>query len=166
MLTPPGRPTLNCDEPLSKVTLPLRWERVEAVGEEIDERLWFEASCGGRDSLDGRNPHTFIGRMSAWCPHQQVGYNVSLAELAEMSSEARYFVKGFLSGTEPSYPADDEGETKPEDMEAWSAATARFRRTGSWFDRWRTCDESGCVLLPDSSSHRCAEHQDIPPPEQ
>ena len=38
---------------LSKVTRPLRWETVSVVDADkpIDERLWFEASCGGRDFL-------------------------------------------------------------------------------------------------------------------
>ena len=53
---------------IGKLTLPIRWEQLsEAVGaEELDENLWFEAECGGRDILTG-NSHTFTGRISAWC---------------------------------------------------------------------------------------------------
>lgn len=40
---------------LGKVAGPLRWERIpeydDAGPPEIDERLWFEASCGQRDFL-------------------------------------------------------------------------------------------------------------------
>lgn len=56
-------------------------------------------------------------------------------------------------------PLPDMGDTTPEDEAAWRAATRRFRRTGQWFGRWGTGDECGAVLLPDSASHRCAEHQ-------
>lgn len=81
---------------IGKVTVPLRWERVP--GQEgldpIDERLWFEASCGGRDFLLEGGGHTFRGRMPAWCPAKEVSYRVSLAEMGAMSEEARYFVKG------------------------------------------------------------------------
>lgn len=142
---------------LSKVTLPVRWEQADARPEEIDERLWFQASCGSRDYIVG-NGHTFRGRMAAWCPHRRVGYNISLSELTEMSTESQYFVKGYLAGTEPGLPMDIQGDTSPEDERAWRAATARFRRTGSWYGRWGTCEECGCVLLPDSGAVRCSEH--------
>jgi hypothetical protein len=145
---------------VAKVSLPLRWERAPAEEPAVDERLWFEASCGGRDFLLG-NGHTFTGRMLAWCPHKSVGYRVSLGGLRTMSEQARYFVAGFLAGNEPRYPASEAGEageTGEEDVVAWTAATARFRRTGYWYGRWGTCQVCGCVLLPDSSSDRCHEH--------
>jgi hypothetical protein len=75
-----------------------------------------------------------------------------------MSEEARYFVAGFLAGNEPGYPADADGETDEADLAAWRAATARFRRTGSWYGRWGTCQVCGCVLLPDTADDRCHEH--------
>jgi hypothetical protein len=144
---------------VAKVRLPLRWERLPAedTPPPIDERLWFEAPCGGRDFVVG-NGHTFIGRLAAWCPHDQVGYNVTLGAMEAMSDECRYFVAGFLAGSEPGYPTDDEGESDEADLVAWRSATRRFRRTGSWYGRWGTCEVCGCVLLPDTAADRCHEH--------
>lgn len=145
---------------VSKVSLPLRWERLpDEPAPEVDERLWFEASCGGRDFLVG-NGHTFVGRMAAWCPDERVGYNVSLGEMGEMSDAARYWVAGYLAGSEPGYPYDEDADAAAEaaDLAAWEAALRRFRRTGEWYGRWGTCRVCGCVLLPDTAADRCAEH--------
>ncbi|MFC4150098.1 hypothetical protein ACFO0M_27915 [Micromonospora mangrovi] len=141
---------------VAKVSLPLRWERAPLDEPTRDERLWFEAPCG-RDVLVG-NGHTFTGRIAAWCPHEGVSYNVSRADLVVMSEEARYFVAGFLAGSEPGCPMDVDGETDEADVDAWRAALARFRRTGSWYGRWGTCRVCGCVLLPDAVGDRCHEH--------
>ncbi len=143
------------------VSLPVRWEQLperEQSGEP-DPLLWFEASCGGRDLLTG-NGGTFRGRMRAWCPHEQVGYNVSLAEMGQMSQEARYWVAGFLAGNQPGPPPppDPDADTDPDDLTAWKAATSRFRRTGLWHGRWRTCQACGRVLLPDTAADNCQEH--------
>ncbi len=145
---------------LSKVALPLRWEAVPGANADdaVDERLWFEATCGGRDFLLDGGAHTFPGRMFAWCPDKEVSYRVSLAEMGEMSDEARYFVRGYLSAAEPDWPAGDDGDVDPDDLAAWRSATRRFRETGSWYGRWGTCEVCGCVLLPDSAADRCAAH--------
>ncbi|HXS63217.1 MAG TPA: hypothetical protein VN767_10085 [Streptosporangiaceae bacterium] len=144
---------------VAKVSVPLRWEELpdDDVPVVADERLWFEAACGGRDFIVG-NGHTFPGRLAAWCPHQRVGYNVSLGEMGAMPVETRYFVAGFLAGHEPGYPVDEQGDSDEADLTAWRSATRRFRRTGSWFGRWGTCEECGCVLLPDSAASRCERH--------
>ncbi|HET7018063.1 MAG TPA: arginase family protein [Streptosporangiaceae bacterium] len=146
---------------VAKVSVPLRWEEVpdDDVPVPADERLWFEAACGGRDFIVG-NGHTFPGRLAAWCPHDRVGYSVSLAEMGVMPMETRYFVAGFLAGNEPEHPADEQGDSDEADIRAWQSALRRFRRTGSWFGRWGTCEECGCVLLPDSAASRCARHID------
>ncbi|WP_405092098.1 hypothetical protein OG767_03335 [Micromonospora sp. NBC_01392] len=151
---PTGEAAPSCV--VAKVSLPVRWERAPIDEPPIDERLWFEAPCG-RDVLVG-NGHSFTGRMAAWCPHEGVGYNVSRAEMGAMSEEARYFVAGFLAGNEPGYPVDVDGETDEADLSAWRAALARFRRTGSWYGRWGTCQVCGCVLLPDTAGDRCHQH--------
>lgn len=150
---------------VAKVSLPLRWERTPAMeptptGQAVpavDERLWFEAPCGGRDFLMG-NGHTFTGRLTAWCPHDEVGYSVSLGEMGAMPDESRYYVAGFLAGNEPECPTDDEGETDEADLIAWRSATRRFRHTGQWYGRWGTCQVCGCVLLPDTAANHCQEH--------
>jgi hypothetical protein len=148
---------------LAKVSLPLRWEvvpRDDQLDLDIDPRLWFDAPCGGRDFLLAGQGHTFLGRMTAWCPDKAVSYNVSFAEMGSMSDETRYFVLGFLSGNEPGPPEDEDGNIDPADLEAWRSATDRFRRTGAWYGRWGTCSVCGCVLLPDSSADRCHEHRE------
>ncbi len=43
------------------------------------------APCARRNFLVG-NGCTFVGRMASWCPHDGVGYNVSLAETGAMSN--------------------------------------------------------------------------------
>jgi hypothetical protein len=159
---PNGGDTPSCF--VGKLSLPPRWEAIPPEDHpDLDERLWFEAPCGGRDLLLQGQGHTFPGRMSAWCPHESVAYNVSLAEMGNLSDEARYFVLGFLSGNEPAPAMDDEGMTDAADLEAWQSATARFRRTGGWYGRWGTCSVCGCVLLPDSAADRCHEHQEPGP---
>lgn len=146
---------------IATLALPPRWERGpdHDPDAELDEELWFIGSCGKRDLLTG-NPHTFRGRISAWCPAERVGYNVSLDEITEMSTASRYFIKGFLAGNEPEPPEpDDQGNEDPEDLTAWRAAVHRFRSTGNWLGRWRTCDVCGCVLLPGTADGYCHEHQ-------
>jgi len=71
------------------VSLPVRWEQVSEAEQagEPDPLLWSEAPCGG-DLLAG-NGGTYPGRMSAWCLARQVSYGVSLAEMGQMSQQAR-----------------------------------------------------------------------------
>ena len=144
--------------PSERWRCPLRWELAPADPEPIDEQLWFEGSCGGRDFLVDGSGHTFPGRMTAWCPIKDGYYNVSFGEMGAMSTAARYFIRGFLSGNEPDPPEDEDGEMTPDDRVAWLAATSRFRRTGYWHGRWSTCGECGCVLLQDSRADRCEAH--------
>lgn len=150
-----GDPAPSCI--VAKVSLPLRWEQVPIEEPAIDERLWFDATCGGRDFLVG-NGHTFVGRMAAWCPLKRLGYNVSLDEMGTMSEQAGFFVAGFLEGAKPGYPVNTDGDIDEADLVAWRAATDRFRRTGSWYGRWGTCRVCGCVLLPDTAQDLCHEH--------
>jgi hypothetical protein len=90
---------------IGTVSLPVRWEQVPELPQagEPDPLLWFEASCGGRDLLAG-NGGTYPGRMAARCPDRQVSYNVSLAEMGQMSQQTRYYVAGFLAGNQPGPP--------------------------------------------------------------
>lgn len=100
--------------------------------------------------------------MAAWCPTTEVHYCVSVDEMKEMSTATRYCIRGFLAGNEPAPPIDDEGNEDPDDMDAWRSAVRRFRHTGNWFGRWRTCAECGSVLLPDSVAERCHDHTAAP----
>ena len=67
---------------------------------EYDDCLWFyHKGCEGRHYLLG-NPHTHYGRMFAWCPEKNTTFCVSESEMNEMSNESKYWIKGFLSGSE------------------------------------------------------------------
>jgi hypothetical protein len=105
-----------------------------ALPEGVDSKLWFATDKGGeRDYLEGRNPHTFLGRMAFYCPHSQQWGNVSALEIAECSLETYYWVSGYLVGNEPSPPNTvvvfpDEHPRYAD----WKNACAIFRRTGEW----------------------------------
>ncbi len=115
----------NGEEPVvcnvGKVAQPLRWEHLTSIRvpdgspPEADDALWFIGSCGERDFLVG-NRHPFVGRMAAWCPTEQVGYSVSVHEVETMSAESSFFIKGFLVGSEPPVPYDDEGDVDERDL--------------------------------------------------
>jgi hypothetical protein len=149
---------------LQPMRLPPMWEQPTQIGATPaaapahDPELWFIASCGGRDFLLG-NGHAFRGRMSAWCPQASRPYNVSLAEIREMSPAARYWVQGFLHGAEPHPPQDTNADAAAADLLAWQGACGRFRRTGNWFGRWRACQACGRVLWPDAAADQCDSHQ-------
>ncbi|BCM89426.1 hypothetical protein IAD21_01272 [Abditibacteriota bacterium] len=70
--------------------------------------------CSGKHYLL-YNPHTFPGRMGAWCLLKRVHFCVSKSEIEDCSSEARYWIRGFLTGCEPNAPKDEEGDYLPED---------------------------------------------------
>jgi hypothetical protein len=156
-----GPPTCRA----GKVTLPLQWEQIpDPVTKVLDEQLWFEAPCGGRDLLTG-NGNTFPGRMAAWCPDKGVAYSVSLFEMGEMSQPARYFVAGFLAGNQPAAPPmlelpDGDQDIDEADYTAWVSAMRRFRQEGMWHGRWNTCQICGRVLLPDTAANKCQAHTD------
>jgi hypothetical protein len=73
--------------------------QVESLPRDIDERLWIERGCPGRDFLFG-NCHTFAGRMAAYCPPTAKDVCVSIDEIRAMSDEATLWVAGFLAGNE------------------------------------------------------------------
>src|SRR5579885_3193266 len=86
-----------------------RKEREQIEPPDYDEQLWFlQEGCDEKHFLIG-NPHTFPGRMAAWCPKEQRGFCVSKSEMGECSRATRYWVEGFLRGNEPAYPTDEKG---------------------------------------------------------
>ncbi|MBA2679049.1 MAG: hypothetical protein H0U76_11720 [Ktedonobacteraceae bacterium] len=130
---------------------------------QYDEQLWFtQEGCDEKHFLQG-NPHTFHGRMAAWCPREQAGLCVSKSEMLECSLATRYWVQGFLSGNEPAYPVDDDGYLEDDDprIKKWRAAIQLFAKTGLWVDHERVCERCGKELLPSSPAglicERCLE---------
>lgn len=99
---------------------------------DVDPNLWFDTErCGRHYLLDG-NPHTFAGRMFAYCAERGIRTQVSKGEIGDCSEQTRYFVRGFLSGNELPPPVSG-GGTEPAHL-AWREAAAHFRNTGYWLD--------------------------------
>jgi hypothetical protein len=95
---------------------------------EVDPDLEFMSThCGGWHFLVG-NPHTFTGRMAAWCQDQQAEIAVSLSEMTYISLSASFWIRGFLSGSEP--PPSVAGSPSAE--AAWETARREYRSTGEW----------------------------------
>ena len=100
----------------------------EPLPPEVDPDLEFKSThCGGWHFLVG-NPHTFTGRMAAWCQSQQIEITVSLSEMTYISLGASFWIKGFLSGSEPTPPESDSPAAEAE----WEAARREYRSTGEW----------------------------------
>ena len=94
--------------------------------EDVDDRLWIRtAACSSPDYLYG-NPHTFPGRMEAFCPHRSQDFSVSRGEVVEASAEAELWIDGFLRGNEPPPPDDEDLEP------VWRHHVDAFHRTGEW----------------------------------
>jgi hypothetical protein len=105
--------------------------------DDVDAALWIEVhEPSHRDYLVGAC-HTFPGRMRLYCPVDDRGSCVSLAEIRRMSDESRRWVDGFLAGNEPSILdmfgvcAVDLYDDDPR-WPRYYRAVADFRRTGSW----------------------------------
>ncbi|MEU8283955.1 hypothetical protein AB0C01_06405 [Micromonospora sp. NPDC048905] len=99
---------------------------------DVDPHLWFDTEqCGRHYLLDG-NPHTGAGRMDAYCAERGIRTRVSKGEIGDCSEQTRYFVRGFLSGSELAPPESRDGTDAA--YLAWREAAARFRDTGSWVD--------------------------------
>ena len=95
---------------------------------DVDLDLEFMSThCGGWHFLVG-NPHTFTGRMAAWCQDQHTEIAVSLSEMTYISLGANLWIKGFLSGSEPAPPESGNPSAEAE----WEAARREYGSTGEW----------------------------------
>jgi hypothetical protein len=105
------------------------------VPDDLDERLWFEQfGCTSRHFLMNGNP-MILGVMWAFCPVERLVIRVSKSDLGAMSDEARYFVQGFLAGSEPESPVARTGiftAADEEALQAWRNATGSWRTSGVW----------------------------------
>lgn len=103
--------------------------------ERADEDVWIVVrACGEHDLLFG-NPHTYLGRMAAWCPHRRESFAVSKSEILDMSRAAAAWVAGFLAGSEPDSPLNEDGWEVDDDdprFAAWRESTTTYLRTGTW----------------------------------
>jgi hypothetical protein len=111
----------------------------QGAAPELDRTLWFEhLGCSGRHYLIG-NPHTVPGRMLAWCPREERSLFVSRADIGRMSRAARYWVEGFLHGSEPEPPPGPDGppEFGSPGYRRWQLDVAQFHASGAWPTRRR-----------------------------
>ncbi len=124
-----------------------------------DQRLWFlHKGCTGKHYLIG-NPHTFRGRMWAWCPVHRRTVFVSKSEIESCSPEAEYWIQGFLAGNEPPPPLDEHGDPAFDSPEyaRWEAEIRLFHHTGFWHPAERRCRWCGEVLLRSEPEDACAD---------
>lgn len=128
---------------------------------EFDPSLWFTMGdcCPGKHYLL-YNPHTFPGRMGAWCPVKRVQFCVSKSSIEDCSVEASYWIRGFLAGCEPDAPTDEQGDYLPEDnpaYERWREDIKQFPETGLWILGDRECQRCHGQLLPTNPGQLCSE---------
>src|SRR5690606_1325095 len=124
---------------------------------EFDENLWFNhKGCEGKHYLIG-NPHTFRGRIYAWCPRKERSFFVSISEIEQMSEYSKYWINGFLNGNQPEPPTDSNGVVDFESAEykKWTESIELFTRTGYWTDEKRNCEKCGAELLNSELSETC-----------
>jgi hypothetical protein len=123
---------------------------------DIDPDLWFDSVRCGRHYLVEGNPHTFRGRMWAYCVEKEIYTRVSKNEIQRCSREAEYFVRGYLSGNEPDPPLMEDKDLLDENdsrMNRWRQAVELFRETGNWIEAQRSpCSLCGAELLPSEST--------------
>ena len=96
--------------------------------------LWFEhKGCTGKHFILG-NPHTFIGRIYAWCPVKQTAFCVSRTEIGKLSNEAEYWIKGYLTGQQPVPPTNenDEIDYQSKEFKEWEKKVDIYEKTGDW----------------------------------
>ena len=104
-----------------------------------DPQLWFTHGdcCPGRHYLL-HSAHTVPGRMRAWCPTEGVTFSISKPAIGDCSEQARYWIAGFLAGSEPDAPRDEEGDYLPDEdprQRRWQQAIVDYANTGVWNDR-------------------------------
>jgi hypothetical protein len=112
-------------------------DKVMSEVPKYDEKLWFTmgSHCEGKHYLLG-NPHTFVGRMLAWCSQKEVSFFVSKSAIDECSVEAKYWIEGFLKGNEPEPPTNENSDMdfESEDYKNWLEKIEEFRQIGVWKD--------------------------------
>jgi hypothetical protein len=107
----------------------------------FDRALWVELD-GDRGYICG-NAHTHPGRFRVCFPDQDYSTKANVSELTAMSTEARYWLVGFLSGSEPRLyqylglvgPAEIKGfqdyEVTDAELARWQNFCKESRRVGS-----------------------------------
>ena len=100
----------------------------------LNEQLSFlHLGCTGQHFILG-NPHTFPGRMLAWCEHKERSFFFSKREVEQCSTESAAWIDGFLAGNEPEPPSNPGGDVEFESAEykTWLERVEAFRESGAW----------------------------------
>ena len=128
---------------------------------DYDPKLWFTMAphCEGKHYLL-YTPHTFVGRIGAWCPTKGEVFNVSKAEMDSSSEEAKIWLKGYLAGCEPEAPRTELGtplECEAPRHQFWLKSVELFAATGSWYSGDRNGEGCKEPLLPSILGTHCQE---------
>jgi len=103
------------------------------TGDETAQELWVD--LGGQRGFITGSAHTFPGRFHVYVPVAGHSVTCSLSDVSVASDAAHWWLRGFLSGCEPSYleylgrPGEDYLPTDDE-YERWQVFVRRFRETG------------------------------------
>ena len=87
---------------------------------EFDTQLWFtlDGCCADRHYLL-HNPHTFPGRMAAWCPLKKVRFNISKSKSASARTPPATGSRDFSLATSQTRPWTKTAATCPATTLAW-----------------------------------------------
>ena len=120
---------------------------------DFDRTLWVELD-GDRGYICG-NAHTHPGRFHVYFPDWGDVANVSVYELTAMSTEARYWLLGFLTGSEPDLPeylgrwraivSSEDWEYTDEELVRWTNFRKEFRRDG-WYNPLKLRPDRALVI--------------------
>jgi hypothetical protein len=104
---------------------------------EIDPDLWVELVDSDVRWYVCGNPHTNPGHFDVWSPELDTALTVAKSEVAASSDPARWWIEGFLHGSEPSIteylglPPEAEVVDNDPGWEEWRLAMDEYRRTGN-----------------------------------
>lgn len=104
---------------------------------EINTELWVELVDSDVRWYVCGNPHTFPGHFDVWSPDLDIALTVQKAEVTGSSESAKWWIEGFLHGSEPSIneylgvsPEHDVAEDDPA-WDDWREALDDYRRSGT-----------------------------------
>ncbi len=137
----------------------------------LDKDLWveFDGDCPGKHYLRV-NPHTFAGRITAWCPRKRTQFNISAGDIIRASHGTICWVKGYLEGSTPDPPPEPidtrNGTDEPwpayqawlKAYDHWRKSARQFARSGYWNHANRACEKCGEQLLhsrPELTCENC-----------
>jgi hypothetical protein len=104
---------------------------------DIDTELWVELEDSDVRWYVCGNPHTFPGHFDVWSPELDTALTVQKAEVTGASEAARWWIEGFLHGSEPSIneylgvsPEYDVADDDPA-WDDWRKALDDYRKSGT-----------------------------------